>query len=181
MKTMKKLFLIITAVSFFAVSCEMLDKLTQFDLDYDTSVDIPSQAGIDTPIPIDITTPDINTNSESTFELKNTAENLVEEIVLKNISLVITSPDEQTFDFLKSIDVYLIAEGLTEVKIASIDNVEDGLTELALDVDNTDLKEYIFADTMKLRLKITPDKIVTTETSIDVKSTFFVDAKILGI
>lgn len=181
---MKKLFLIITAVSFLAASCELVDKLddlTQFDLDYDTSIDIPSQEGLVTPIPIDITTPDINTDSESAFELKNTAENLVEEIILKSLKLVITSPHEQTLDFLKSIEIYLIAEGLTEVKIASIDNVEDGLTELVLDVDDTDLKEYIFADTMKLKLKITPDKIVSTETSISVESTFFVDAKILGI
>jgi hypothetical protein len=178
---MKKLFLIIAAVSFFTVSCEMLDKLTQFNLNYDTSFDIPSQEGLDTPIPIDITTPDINTDSEATFEGKSTAKNLVEEIVLKNISLVITSPDEQTFDFLKSIEVYLIADGLAEVKIASDDNVEDGLTELVLDIDNTDLKEYIFANTIKLRLNITPDEIVTTETSIDINSTFFVDAKILGI
>ncbi len=182
---MKKLFFIITAISFLAISCEMvedvLDDLTKFDLDYSTTVNIPSQPGIEIPIPIVIETPNINTGSKSTFEVKNTAENLVEEIGLKNLSLVITSPAEQTFDFLSSIEVYLISDGLPEVKIASIDNVEDGLTELVLDVDNADLKEYIFADDIKLKLIITTDKIVTAETAIDVKSTFFVDAKILGV
>ena len=67
-ETMKKLFLIITALSFLMVSCEFLDKLTQFDMDYDSSFTVIS--GIPVNVPFDLMTPAVQTNSESIFKGK---------------------------------------------------------------------------------------------------------------
>ena len=46
-------------------SCKTIDKLTQFNMSFNQTVVIPSSTGIS--LPIDLITPDIETNAESTF------------------------------------------------------------------------------------------------------------------
>ncbi|MEM6347712.1 MAG: hypothetical protein AAF927_27740, partial [Bacteroidota bacterium] len=61
------------------------------------------------------------------------------------------------------------------------DMVEDGITEtLSLDVIEDDLKDYIKTDGFKLRANIKTDQVVTEAISIDVSTSFFIDARILG-
>ena len=64
-----------TLLSFFIVlamltSCDVIDELTKFDLDYQTNYSIAPTILIDTPFSLD--TPDITTDSESSFENNNT-------------------------------------------------------------------------------------------------------------
>ena len=176
---MKKLFLIITAVSFFAVSCELVDKLTQFDMDYDSSFTVNS--GIPANIPFDIVTPVIQTNSESTFEEEKTAKNLIEEISLKELRLVITTPADANLDFLNKIELYIKADGMDEVMIAWADNIPAGTTDLNMEVESVNLKGFLLADEYQLRIKTTTDEPITKDIDIDIKSVFHVNASILGI
>jgi hypothetical protein len=97
------------------------------------------------------------------------------------LDLTITSPSNADFSFLKSINVYISAEGLNEVKIAWKENVPSDVTLLSLDVTGVDLKEYIKADKFSLRLNTETDELLASDHHIDVHSAFFVDAKILGI
>jgi len=158
--------------------CKIIDKLTQFDIEFNETVVIPSSTGIN--LPFNILTPDIETNSESTFELNDTRKDLVEEIILTTLDLTITSPSNADFNFLKSINVYISAEGLDEIKIAWKDHVPSDVKVLDLDVTDADLKEYIKADKFSLRLNTETDELLASDLHIDVHSVFFVDAKILG-
>ena len=67
--------------------------------------------------------------------------------------LEITSPGNGDFDFLNSIEIFIAAENLEEVKIAWKDNIPaDGLTYLELKTSSADLKDFIKEDRFTLKL-----------------------------
>jgi len=168
---------IITILSF--TSCKEFDEWTQFDIEYNKTVTIDATTGIN--LPVNIPTPPIPTNSKSEFEVNNTAKKLVEKINLKSLKLTILSPDDADFSFLKSIEVYISAEGMSETKVAWKEDIPNNTGNvLKLNVSNTNLKDYILKDEIKLRLKTVTDEILGKDHKIEVHSVFFVDARILG-
>ena len=177
-KYMHRLFFLFIAITTF-IACDKVDELTKFNLEYDSSVTIPASAGVD--LPFDVFTPEMETNSESQFEVNDTRKDLIEEIKLTELQLTVASPEGEDFSFLNSIEVYISAEGLEEIKIAEEQVAEDAGNVLDVDVLDRDLKEYIKKDNFNLRLNTVTDEVLKSNHEIDVKSTFFVDAKILGL
>lgn len=176
---MNKLIIIGGAILLFLGGCKAVDKLTQFNMDFNSTVVIPVPEGIN--LPSDVKTPDVVTNSESTFSVKDTRKDMIEEVKLTSLELTITSPSTGNFDFMKTINVYMSAEGLPETKIAWKENISNGAGPvLELDTSNEDLKEYIKKDKIVLRMNTVTDELITTEHHIDIHSVFFVDARILG-
>lgn len=160
-------------------SCEQVDELTQFEMDYTTSFTIPGTLGMD--VPIDLQTPEIQTNSTEKFSGQDTREDLVEEIVLQNMNLSIQSPSDGDFSFLNGLTIYLSAEGMEEIKVAWKDSIpEDPGSTLELETATADLKEYIFKDQFQLRIQSRTDEIIDQDHEVRVESVFFVDAKVLG-
>jgi|TARA_R110002051_G_scaffold143507_5_gene216458 hypothetical protein len=176
---LKKCISIICIIALFS-SCDKLDELTKFDMEYSQRATIPSSAGID--LPFDVFTPEMETNSESTFAVNDTRKDLIEEITLTELELVMISPDGADFSFLNSIEVYISAEGLEEIRIAYLEEVPDNAgSVITLNTSDTDLKEYIKKDEFSLRLNTVTDELMSTDHELEVNSTFFVDAKILGL
>ena len=169
------LFSILTILAL--TGCEELDKLTQFNMGYKMTVVIPSSTGVN--LPFNLFTPDVETDSESTFAVHSTSKDLIEEVNLSGLELTLTSPTDGNLDFIKSIDVFISAEGLTEEKIAWKTNTTSG-KNLKLEVTQADLKEYIKKDEFKLRLSTVTDEVLTSEHKIEVNTSFFIDAKVLG-
>ena len=177
---MNKIIPILTIFIISFIGCKKIDEWTQFDMDYVSYATIPSTIGIN--LPINIYTPDIETNVEQTLEFNDTRKDLIEEILLEKLSIGITSLANKNFDFLKSISIYIEGEGLPEIKMAWKDNISDNVGNyLILETTSTDLKEYIKLSQFKLRVNSITDKLVLSEYDLEIKSTFFVDAKILGI
>ena len=177
---MKKITLVLLSLLLLTFSCKEVDKLTQFNMDYISSITIPATFGID--IPIDIWTPNIPTNSETEFESNNTTKNLIEEIVMTKMSMTISSPANASFDFLKVIEIYISADGVAEKKVAWLTDIpQSGLKTIELETSSDDLKEYIKADKYKLNTKTLTRQFISQDTYIEIKNTFYVDAKILGI
>jgi hypothetical protein len=173
-------YLLIFAIMAVFGSCDKLDELTKFEMDYTQRVVIPSSTGID--LPFDIYTPEKETNATSEFAVNDTRKDLIEEIVLRNLILNIISPEGEDFSFLESITVYMSAEDLPEIRIAWNEEVSattGGLLELETSMD--DLKEYIKKDSYSLRLKTVTDEFLSSDYEIEILSVFFVDAKILGL
>lgn len=170
---------IIVITFLFLFSCKKVDKLTQFDLKYDSSVTVESTFGMN--VPFDIYTPDISTNSESSFESNDTRKDLIESIVLKTMTMSISSPTGQDFSFLKSIEIYISADGLSDAKIAWKDNISDSTTILNLETSSADLKEYIKKSVFNLKVTTTTDEVLSQDYQIDIHSVYAVDAKILGL
>lgn len=176
---MNKHLILLSLLFLPAFACKKIDKLTHFTMEFNETVVIPSSAGIN--LPFNVLTPDIQTNSESTFASNDTRKDLVEEIRLTKLDLTLKSPAGSDFGFLKSVSVFIAASGLPETKVAWKDNIpSDAGPYLNLDVSNADLKEYIKKDRFSLRLNTVTDELVTSDQQINVHSVFFVDAKILG-
>jgi ASC-1-like (ASCH) protein len=95
--------------------------------------------------------------------------------------LEITAPSDENFDFLKSVAIYISAKGLDELKIASISDIPEGTKKISLIVEDIDLTQYIIGDEITFRTESETVKLTTQNISIDLHSTFKVDAKILGL
>jgi hypothetical protein len=177
---MIRLFIVMTLLLSFCNSCKKIDKLTQFNMEYNESIVIPSTTGI--ALPIDLLTPDIESNSESTFAINDTRKDLVEKIVLTSLDLAITSPSGGDFSFLESISIFINAEGLQETRIAWFDEIPPSAgSALVLETSDTDLKEYIKKDNFSLKVNTVTDELISSDHHIEIQAVFFVDAKILGI
>lgn len=161
-------------------SCSTLDELTKFDISYDESVTIPALpiSGV----PLSINTPEIETDSESTFSINNTSKNLIEEIKLTEFRLTLVNPDDADFSFLETVEIYIAADDLEDKKLAWNPSpiVNDG-NVMYLETTDEDLKEYIFKDSFYLKITTSTDEVLTEEHDIDIKTVFSVDALILGI
>ena len=176
---MKKILVLFSAILAFT-SCDKLDELTKFDMDFKTSVVIESAVNVN--LPFSVQSPDVETNSESEFEINDTRKDLIEDIRLKELNLIITTPDDGDFTFLESLEVFISADGLEDVKIASITEVPDTVDNtIDLETFDIDIKEYIKKDKFSLKLETVTDKVITEDHYIDVETVFFVDAKIFGL
>lgn len=165
---------------FGAPSCDKLHKLTQFYMDYGS--DYTYSAGIPVNLPVQLYSPDVTTNADQEFAINDTRKDLIESIKLKELKLTITSPAGKTFSFLKDIHVYISSPGLPEVEVANKLNIDDNVGgELQLDLFDVELKDYIKADTFKLKVSSTTDQLLTGDVNVHIYSNFFVDAKILGL
>lgn len=177
---MKKLQFSILLVTLLLMGCDSLGKLTQFDMPFSASVTVPASSPIS--LPLNIPTPDIETNSESFFSTNKIDPDLIDKVALKKLELSITSPTNGNFNFLESIEVYINAEGYEETKIAWLNNVpKNGATTLELTVDQTDFKKYILKDKFSLKVRTTTDELITTNHTIDIKTLFLIDVKVLGL
>lgn len=167
-------------VSVLFCGCSKLDKLTQFNMDYES--DYTYSAGLPLNIPVQIFSPDVTTNSDQEFAINDTRKDLIESIKLTQLKLVITSPSGETFSFLKEVHVFIAADGLPETEVANKLNIDNTVgSELELTVFDTELQEYIKADKFKLKVTSVTDELLTSNVNVHIYSNFFVDAKILGI
>lgn len=177
---MKKHLLFLFTLSLFLFNCSIIDKLTMFNIDIQTTTSIAPTTLIATPF--DIMTPDIQTNSESSFANNNTRKDLIESIVLKQIKMTITSPDDGNFNFLKEMRIFIQAEGLEEVEMANIFDLEDNNSKvIILNSTGQELREYLKKDSYDLRIETTTDETINERHNITIDSEFRVDAKILGV
>lgn len=161
-------------------SCNKIAEFTQFNMDFNESITIPSATGIS--LPINILTPNMETNSETTFEINNTRKDLIEAINLSALSISVSAPNNADFSFLESISVYINAIDIPEVEIAWENDVPETIgNTLVMNVSGTDLQEFIKKDEFSLRLRTTTDELLTSDYQIEVAASFFVDAEILGL
>lgn len=176
-----KLHHIIIIVLFTSVlGCKKVKKLTTFNMYYETAVVIPSSTGIN--LPFNLFSPDMPSDAEATFAVNDTRKDLIEQIKLSKLDLSLSSPSNSDFSFLKSIEIYISAEGLPEERIGWKENIPDDVGKvLSLDMSQTDLKEYIKKDTFKLKVKTVTDKIISSDHKVNIYSLFFVDAKVIGL
>ena len=159
-------------------SCKKLNKLTQFDIEFDSNFVIPSSTGIN--LPTSILTPDFPTNSESKFAVEDTRKDLIESISLKEMTLSVTSPSNGNFNFLKTIRIYIKAEGLDEVLIAYKENMGNTNSKsISLDLNCQNLREYIVKDEMDVRVETITDEVLSPDHEVNMHSVYFVDASLI--
>lgn len=150
----KAITVLLSAMILFGISsCQKtkdeIDELTEFDINYSSEFNIPASSISPTiTTPLDITTPDIPTNSSSTFSSQKTAQDLVSEIKLTKFNI---STSGDNLDFLKSVSFYIKTDSQGDLLIAKKVNTTPGVKSFSADIENVNIKEYIFKD--KIRIK----------------------------
>ena len=165
---MRQLFILLFSITCL-FSCDKIDELTQFNLDFESKVTVPASTGLNTPIVL--FSPEVTTNSETVFESNNTNKDLVEEIRLTALQLQISSPSGGDFGFLKSISISISADGLSDKQVAWDNDVSSSAgATLDLEVSSDDLKEYIKKDRFSIKATTTTDEFITQDHEIKVIS-----------
>ena len=154
------------------VSCK---KLLTFDISDSTTTTIDANI-LPFQLPVELPTPDVTTNSENEFAQNDTKVELVKEIILKKLVLTITSPNDKTFSFLKSIEIYISADGEDEMKLAWNDDVQSDAKSIELETTNSALDKYVKKDKYKLRTKVVTKETLTQSVDIKIDFTFQVTA-----
>lgn len=161
-------------------SCKEIDELTHFYFDLSTNVNLQSTEPVG--IPIEITIPNVQTGSSDAFKVNNTSESLVEEITIYDMALKLPEKGNQTFDFLLSVEIYILTDSLPEVLIAQNNDIPNtGLKTLMLKPGTDNLKLYLIEDNLNVKIKFTMRNDIVEDTNIEILTTFFVDAQLLGI
>jgi hypothetical protein len=152
---------------------------TQFNMNYEASIVIQGGIGISTPFSVN--TPDIESNAESEFEVNDTRKDKIQHITLTSLNLEITSPNGQEFDFLEDIELYISADGLDEMLLSYVYNMNNSVgNTVSLTCSQSDFQEYIKKDKFKLRVRTVSDEYNLNDVQITIKGKFNVDAKLIG-
>ena len=126
-----------------------VDELTEFDINYTTNLNIPSTSFTTVTTPVDITTPNIPTASSSKFTSEKTTQDLVSEIKMTKFNISTTGSN---LDFLKSVSIYIKSATQGELLVATKSNIPAGTTATSADLQNVNIKEYIFKDNIQFRV-----------------------------
>ena len=153
MKNTIKTFAAIVITSFIMMG-GCVEKLVKVDFDYTSSGDFKTTV---------LPTTGNNTFGSSvvTSELKQKVEengaslNDLDELKLKSASVAFKTPTQtDNFNGVENIEIWISADGLAPIKLASKTGVADGLTSVSLDVNTTDnLANYIKATTFTYEIK----------------------------
>lgn len=171
----KNLIFLVAAILVLS-SCKK--KLTEFNIDYTSKVVVSSTFG--QLVPFSIYTPEMETNAEYEFESNNTKKDHVDNIQLTQLKLDITSPDNQTFSFLNSVEVYISSPNNPERKVAFKESIPSNVgSQLICELVDIELQDYIKEETFKLRLKTVTDETIPEDVHIDVYTNFFVKARLI--
>ena len=159
-------------------ACDTIDDLLTFYINEEESIVVESNFPIGL-IALDPVT--VPTNSEETFKNNKTRAELVKDVTLNKLTLTIAKPEEgepasSDFDFLKSIEIYIDAEGQDEVRIAYLEEVPLDATSLNLNLTNAKLDEYIKGETYTIRTSAVLRNTVVRDININAAMRFKVTA-----
>jgi hypothetical protein len=155
-------------------SCSVVDKLLTFTISNQTSFKINS--GFPVNSPFDVPTPEVTTNSSSEFKNNNTKTELVKDVKLKELKLTITSPNDKTFRFLKSVRLFISTDGQKEIELAFLDDINASTNTLNLNCTSQKLDQYIKAASYKIRTQAVTKETVAQEIAINADMKFQVTA-----
>ena len=152
-------------------SCKKINEATEFTMNYSTEVTVPSSS-ISVTAPAEFTTPEIPTQSSSRFTAEKTAQDLIESVTMSKFNF---STPKGNLDYIKSFSVYISANGVNELLVASKAEVPPGSTLVAADLTGTNIKAHIFKDGIKFRISVvgktglSEDQILKIDAGVTVK------------
>jgi hypothetical protein len=155
-------------------SCNKITHIP-FDYTYHSSVSIPAAV---VPGVTETISTTIATNLDSILRSYGSKPDLLQSAKLSSLRISISSPPGQTFDALRSIDIYIVTtQG--DIKIASQETVPSAATSLDLQTYNVELKPYLLDPNMTLKSVITTNTAITSATTINYDIKIHYEANLL--
>lgn len=171
MKKITLLLLPLCALLFF--SCDKLDRLLTFEIKSSDNIKVPASSLVSVPF---IAPVPVNVKSQETFQNNNTNANLVKNVSLSRLTLTITDPAAENFDFLKSIKISIGTSENDKVPLASLDNIPTGVSSIELTPSGSKLDKYIKAEQYTLYTEVSLRSSVARELNLRADSRFKVTA-----
>lgn len=183
---MKKIISLSILIAFIGLglSCkkkEEADKLTEFDINYTTNLSVPSSSiPVNSPTTsVEFTTPNIPTQQSTKFASERTAKNLISEIKMTKYDISAVGAGAN-LDYLKSLTIYIKASNVGEQVVASKTSIPTGITSISMDLQDVNIKNYIFEDNIQFRVVATFDATAsTTSQTLKMDETVHVKATLL--
>ncbi len=94
------------------------------------------------------------------------------------MTLTITSPANQNFNFLQSIDIYISTDSSNEIELASLTDIPQNVTSITLEPTSAALDEYVKAANYTLRTQIVTTQTLTQDVDMNADSRFQVTANL---
>ena len=170
---MKKSLLLLPFLVLALFGCEKLNELLTFEIAHSDNIKIPASGLLNTPL---ISPVPVNMSAQESFKNNNTNADLVKDVSLSKLSLTITDPASETFDFLKSIKIYIGTDESDKVLLASLDNIPMGVSAINLVPSNAKLDKYIKAASYTLYTEVALRANVAHELTVRADSRFKVTA-----
>ncbi|MBJ6117446.1 hypothetical protein JAO76_04550 [Pontibacter sp. BT310] len=173
---MKKLFAAVMLLFVLAAtaSCDTIDDLLTFYINEEETIVVESNFPIGLVAFAPITVP---TNSEETFKNNRTRAELVKDVTLNKLTLSIADTAKSAdFDFLETIEIFIKADGLDEVRIAYLEEVPKDVKTLDMKLTNAKLDEYIKKDSYTLRTAAKLRNTVVKDVNVNAAMRFKVTA-----
>ncbi|UOQ78896.1 hypothetical protein MUN84_10395 [Hymenobacter sp. 5516J-16] len=173
---MKKILFLAPVLLLLAIlsSCDKLDKLLTFYIEDSQSVKIASAFPIGQVVPL--TPIAVTTRSDEKFKNENTSASLVKDVKLDRLTLTITDPNSENFDFLQSITIYISTDANDKIMLASLDNIPTGVNTLQLTPSTQKLDKYVKASSYTLSTEAKIRKPISRDITIRTDSRFKVTA-----
>lgn len=179
---MKKMFGVFALMVLMASACKKVKDLADISVNipYTQHVAIPPVAGYEFgfPLPaggVNISLPAVSapTNSKAYLEQYHTNSDKVRRVALNSLSLELTTPPGQNFDFIDTVRLYISAPGHEEMLVAYKYGTIANTRVLTL-TTNTDinLKDYFLEDTMTFRATMHINAVPAPGAEMDIKSVF---------
>ena len=173
---MKKILFLapVLLVMAFLSSCDKIADLLTFYIEDSQSVKIASNFPIGQVVPL--TPIAVPTRSDEKFKNENTSADLVKDVKLDRLTLTITDPNAENFDFLQSISIYISTNSNDRILLASLENVPTGVSTLQLTPTTQKLDVYVKASSYTLSTEARIRKPISRDITIRTDSRFKVTA-----
>jgi hypothetical protein len=171
---MKKiLFLFPVAVLLIAIGCKKIDQLLTFYIEDTQNIRVAgnSVVGLIPVAPVAVTT-----RSEEKFKNEDTRAELVKDVSLNKLTLTITDPNNENFDFLESVTLYISTEQSDWVALASLSPVPQGQKVIELKPSGAKLDKYLKASSYTLTTEARVKRGVAQDITMRADSRFKVTA-----
>ena len=172
MKT--KIYLSVITLVLLITSCNAIDDLLTFTIDNQTTFKISSGFPIGTAF--NVITPDVSTNSSSTFENNNTRADLVKDVKISELKLTITNPTDKSFSFLKSVRLFISTDANDEIQLAYLENINSTTNILNLICTEQRLDKYIKAPSYRIRTEAVLKESIAQDITVKADMKFRVTA-----
>lgn len=172
-----RLFLLLGLLT--AIGCQKIVNSINFKIDDSTNFTIPA-TGLLTNTALVLPGIAVSSHASSTYAGNNTTADYVQDVTLDQLTLSITNPSTQTFDFVKSISLYIAtdAAGSDKVLLASLSPVPTGQTTISLTPSGAKLDKYLRSGNYTLFTTAELAKALPQDTKVRADSRFNVKANV---
>lgn len=171
-QAMKRSFILLPFI-LLLLSCNNVED-TEFAIPYSEELELPATFGIEYPVSTELIS--ISTESDDRFLENETTASLLNSARISTAQITISGSTGDDFEFVDQITIFLSADGLDEIEVASIDGADVGDVLLQADLKVIDVKEYLKLPTIQFRLEYTSDGFSNQNRDCVLNVRFTVDA-----